>query len=97
MGLQKYRGDYTDLIYYDGPERYVVRFPKRRAPSPFISVVDREGIDVTMSIRVYAGRHHNFHGIVTTPYLLGYPYLKFVTSGGDEIEFTTHEHISFKI
>lgn len=81
---------FIDIVYYDGPTRYVARFPKQRGPCPFSSAsvtqIVARGIynsdpDITMTnssseiinrVREFAGPSHNFHGIPTTPRMLGY-------------------------
>lgn len=67
-----------ELVYYEGTNRYVVKFPKVRGPGKISQVFDDQNMDVTEKIREYMGPCHNFHGIPTTPKLLGYDQLRFV-------------------
>lgn len=86
-----------DLVYYDGPTRYTIRFPKKRGPCSFSQVTttyDSVETDVTEEIRRFAGPSHNFHGIPTTPYMLDYPNLTFVYRNGCIIKYDAIETIS---
>lgn len=76
-----------NLIYYDGSTRYSVRFPKKRGPCPFSQVTTYfnalyNAHNVTERIREFAGPSHNFHGIPTTPQMLGYDNLTFTFRNG---------------
>jgi len=68
---------FYDLVYYDGANRFIVRFPKVRGPGK-ISRIMSEGQDVTNKLSEYMGPSHNFHGIPTTPEFLGYESLVFI-------------------
>ncbi len=104
--LIKYKTGYTDLVYYDGDNRYVIRYPKKRGSYPFDTVMGTKidsnrdtlsvenGLDVTEEIKTVAGPHGNFHGIETTPVFLGYATLIFTTSKGQLI-FNDNSVISF--
>lgn len=83
-----------DLIYYDGTNRYVVRFPKVRGPSKILQVLDEKHIDVTDKIKEYGGPSHNFHGIPTTPEMLGYTSLAFIGLDGTTMDFRSGDIIS---
>jgi len=84
---------FYDLIYYDGTNRYVVRFPKVRGPSNISHILDDTGADVTSKIKEYLGPSHNFHGIPTTPISLGYNGLTFVTITGKATGFQSNDRI----
>ena len=76
----------TDLTFYDGTFKYVVRFNRRRGPCPFSNVSTTLGgsaYDITDRIREFAGPSHNFYGIPTTPNMLGYENLTFRIRGDD--------------
>lgn len=74
----RYRdASHTDLIYHDGSYVYTIRFPKQRGPKPFVKVIDENGNDVTDVINKFLGPHNNFHGIPTTPKMLGFSRLSF--------------------
>lgn len=70
------RGKY-ELVYYDGDVRYKTIFPKNRGVRQIIRVIipsreDIMGKDITENILELMGPGHNFHGIPTTPKLLGW-------------------------
>lgn len=69
---------FVDLIYFDGDNKYKIRIPTRRGPRPFLKVYDGNDNDVTETINLFAGPYGNFHGMVYTPFLLGFEHLKFV-------------------
>jgi len=71
---------YTDLVYHDGSDLYTVRFPKQRGPRPFTSVSNEKGEDVSDVLIKYMGPYNNFHGIPTTPVMLGFTELCFKNS-----------------
>jgi hypothetical protein len=75
--LIKYNQPYTDLVYYDGMDKYTIRYPKIRGSYPFILAFNGEGVDVTEHVKNFAGPYGNFHGIVTTPSYLGHSTLSF--------------------
>lgn len=81
------RGKFCELVYHDGTNRYVVRFPKTRGPGKVSMVLDENQEDVTFRIREYMGPCHNFHGIVTTPAVLGYKKLLFSLRDGRKLCF----------
>jgi hypothetical protein len=62
-----------ELEYYYGSKRYRVIYPKRRGPRPFTQVTTSDDVDITNEIYEAMGPANNFHGIPTTPKMLGYP------------------------
>lgn len=107
-GLLTNLGNAYNLDYYDGSTKYSVRFPKKRGPCPFSKVEyvkeecirDSDGvtsvayiIDVTEKIRKFAGPCHNFHGIETTPKMLGYKSLTFYFRTDNEVTFSENQPI----
>ena len=84
-----------EVHYYDGFNKHVVRFPKKRGPTPFVRVCDENETDVTANIMRYCGPSRNFHGIPTSPQLLGYNKLSFTMKSGNVLVFTEHEKIDF--
>ena len=65
----------AEVSYTHGNISYTIRFPKSRGPSSYIHILDSHGNDVTSEIEKYAGPWSNFHGIPTTPQMLGYRHL----------------------
>ncbi len=61
------------LTYYQGARRFQVYFPKKRGPRKIISVHTQDGKTITEEVFEAMGPSHNFHGVPTTPELLGYP------------------------
>lgn len=87
---------YTDLVYHDGSDLYTVRFPKRRGPRPFTSVSNEKGEDVSDVLIKYMGPYNNFHGIPTTPFMLGFVELSFKNSRTDTTQtFGSYDVIFF--
>ena len=64
------------LSYSHNGEEYEIVFPLRRGPSTISSAwtVDNEGnkITITDELLRFAGLSKNFHGISTTPFMLGW-------------------------
>ena len=91
----KHSNGYTDVIYYDGSERYVIRYKRRRGLPPFKKVYHSrpsgEVEDVTDEIKIYSGPCHNFHNVTHTPHSLGYPVLRFVKVNDEEVTFDGHD------
>lgn len=86
---------YVDISYYDGNNCYTVRFPKQRGPKPFLHVSDGEEKDVTHMICRFIGPHNNFHGIPTTPSMLGFTELHFTRRDSTIQVFKDTEQIIF--
>jgi len=82
-----------ELVYYNGVHRFRVTFPKKRGPKRVVAVVDQTGNDVTHAIFEYMGPSHNFHGIPTSPALLGYEALAFNIRNGAVLRFCGEELI----
>ncbi len=61
------------LTYYVGSRRYKIHFPKKRGPRNIVSVRTNDTC-ITEEVFEAMGPSHNFHGIETTPELLGYPH-----------------------
>ena len=64
-----------ELIYYDGDRRFRVRFPKNRSIRQIVKVSTGADFntDITSEFWEVLGPGHNFHGILSTPALLGWP------------------------
>jgi len=77
---------YTDLIYQDGFDLYTIRFPKQRGLKPFTRVRNEKGEDVSNILNKYLGPYNNFHGVQTTPTMLGFSKLEFENSRTDKIQ-----------
>ena len=70
--LQVYPKRY-ELTYYEDDRCFRVCFPKMRGPKKIVSVKTQEEVLVTEEVFEAMGPSNNFHGIQTTPELLGYP------------------------
>ena len=70
------------LNYRDGSQDYTIIFPRVRGPAKFSHVISQDDV-VTDNIKKVAGPSHNFHGIPTTPGMLGYHILIFHYRNGD--------------
>lgn len=87
------RGVY-DLVYYDGDRRFHVRFPKRRGVRQIVKATTPNDEDVTGQLIAFLGPGHNFHGIPTTPRLLGWTEgIKIQYRNGTEVEYSSDETI----
>jgi hypothetical protein len=84
---------FHEIGYYSGGDRYVLRFPKNRGPGQVSSVVGSGGEDLTEQIKMYMGASKNFHGIPTTPKLLGFDKLVFIMRVGPPRPFVDSEVI----
>ena len=97
-GLLIVKKDTYELIYYNDSIKYVVVFPKKRGPCPFSEVIMYSNenliVDVTEKVRMYAGPSHNFHGIQTTPAMLGLEDLKFNFRNGTSHYFGNTDFIT---
>jgi hypothetical protein len=73
--------DLHELTYKYNNNMYKIRIPKRHAPSDieYISGTTPNGTEWECDdeIRAFMGPSHNFHGIPTTPKMLGYSVLVF--------------------
>lgn len=81
------------LNYQHGFDKYKVLFPRRRGPCKFEKILDENGVDVTSEITPFMGPSHNFHGIPTTPCMLGHSELTFILNDGDYIVYRYDENI----
>lgn len=85
-----------ELTYFDGPNRYSLVFSNKRGPCPFYKVCDATLCDVTETVRMYAGPCHNFHGIPTTPQMLGFSSLLFYFRDQRIFSYEGSEPITFE-
>nr|QBK86475.1 MAG: uncharacterized protein LCMAC102_02700 [Marseillevirus LCMAC102] len=73
-GLLSLQNDSYDLTYYDGDCKYRIKFNKNRRVRQIAYVVSiKDNKNITKDILELLGPSHDFHGIPTTPKLLGYP------------------------
>jgi hypothetical protein len=87
-GTIKRNGILGEISYLDDGKKYTIVFPLPRGPSKYYRVTSNIGDDVkdvTDEIKSYSGPGHNFHGISTTPVMLGYPKLTFYTLKGERV------------
>ncbi len=62
-----------ELEYYYGSKNYRIVYPKRRGPRSIVQVLTSDDVDITKEVYEFLGPANNFHGIPTTPKMLGYP------------------------
>lgn len=94
LGLETLRDENVyRAYYYDGITKYCVVFPIKRGPTIFINVTDENNVNVTQNIIEFAGVGKNFHGIPTTPKMLGYNSLTFIDMDGESWTFSSDEII----
>lgn len=82
--LERSRNNYT-VTYYDGDTKYKICFPKKTTIRQIVEVRTDEGEDITSKFLQFMGVKHNFHGIPTSPELLGYKSLM-VTYRDDSVK-----------
>jgi hypothetical protein len=82
-----------DITYYDGVKKYIVHFPKKRGACKISKIYDQDGNDVTPIVLTYMGPSHNFHGIPTSPEMLGYESLDVLTINDHMHSFCDKEYI----
>lgn len=88
--------DKYQISFYNGPNKYVIRFPKTRGPRPYskvVTIINNKEIDVTTNIIMYSGPSHNFYGMKVTPNFLGYENLIFYSRDGNKRAINKDESI----
>ncbi len=102
--LVKYKTsmNHIDIDYELNGREYTIRIPqKRKLVLPVTTTFLHNGRDVTRTVKQFLGPSHNFHGIVTTPALLGYDSLatRYVSGNEDQFEsddiLLTMQHTKF--
>lgn len=63
--------------YPHGFTWYKILIPRKRGPCEIMDIHDQDGNNVTDTILQFMGPGHNFHGIPTTPKMLGFESLTF--------------------
>ena len=92
--LTSSKGKYT-LIYYDGDTKYKIVFPKNRGVRQINYVETSDGEEITEQIIETMGPGHNFHGIPTSPQLLGLESgIRVYYRNGDPVFYEPSEIIS---
>lgn len=84
---------FYDMVYYDGDRKYRIRFPKKLGLRQITRVTHNEK-DVTNLIIEFLGPSRNFHGIPTSPDLLGWSSLKVKYRNGVERTYDSTDIIS---
>lgn len=84
---------HIDVTYYEGDRKFIIRFPRKRGAGNIVCVTDSSGKNITSDIIKYAGPCENFHGIETTPGLLGYEEITIETIYGDKLTFDKNSKI----
>jgi hypothetical protein len=77
VGTLRWNSDIAEVFYYNGVNMYAIRFQKCIKTRTVLEVYSGIEENVTEKILAYAGPYLNFHGIPTTPKLLGYEKLTF--------------------
>jgi hypothetical protein len=86
-------GRIHSLTYYVGHQRYIIRFPLSRHLRSIVRVTHVQE-DVTTQFLEYYGPSRNFHGVPTTPHLLGWPGgITIHYRSGNEIFYSSFEPI----
>ena len=74
--LTQVNNDSYHVTYYENERKYCIAFPKKRGPKKIVQVntMDINGnlVNITDKFFEFMGPCNNFHGIKTTPKLLGY-------------------------
>jgi len=81
-----------DILYPYGIRWYKVRFNKKLGPSK-IKQIYYNHMNVTKDIKTFMGPSNNFHGIPTTPSMLGYSSLTVRYFNGNEKIYSDDEVI----
>lgn len=82
------------INYVYNHRTYSVLTYSKRGPRPFSRIEDENGEDVTNDVARYLGPSYNFHGIPTSPSMLGYESLEFVCHLGTRRAFAGDDIIS---
>lgn len=88
--------DNNTIYYYSCGKFYKVRIPKNRFPNRilgFETYTDFVWEDISENVMECLGKSKNFHGIPTTPKLLGYSNIKVLYTNGNEKIFDENEII----
>jgi hypothetical protein len=85
--------EHNIIEYVCNGSKYAMVFPHVRGPRKWKAVYDEKNHDVTDHIIKLSGMCHNFHGIPTTPAMLGYTMLTFVLRNNDEYSVYSNEII----
>lgn len=87
-------GPTIEIIYYLRDTRHRIVTPKRTGPRPILRIESSDGHD----LREKLGPYGNFHGIPTTPSMLGYPDGVNVTyrSGRRVVTYTGNDPIAIE-
>lgn len=97
--LKQISRNVSSVSYTNFDETFTIVFPKKRGRNP-VKKVMCDGEDKTRDIFSKMGPYYNFHGIPTTPNMLGYTNMIFtkirpVGTGGNEKKFSEDETIVF--
>lgn len=94
LGEIKSLGKKYSVTYFDGEQRYTIFFPKNRRVRQIKEIYDVEGTNVTDRFFEILGPGKNFHGIPSTPELIGWPRgIKVEYRSGKEREYLPSEVI----
>lgn len=86
-----------EIVYYHNNVKYCVISPVALGRRP-ISKIMRDNEDVTESVRKYMGPFGNFHGVSTTPQMLGFDKeIKVVYRNDVSVTYKNNEVISLVI
>jgi hypothetical protein len=104
-GLAIDRSTHLEVNYFLGDRWYSIAIPKNRnrqiasifSPHSFSRENEEDvkiDIDITQKIESYLGPHRNFHGVATTPKMLGYNNLIVEYKNGVRKSFESSDVIS---
>ena len=84
----------SEITYYRGITQYKLRYPRNiTGPRKIRKIITSSGTDITDIIFKYMGPDKDFHGIKTTPKLLGYQENIIVEYINKVVEYKPDEHI----
>lgn len=78
-------GNCMEVLYKHHGKLYRIMVPTDKIVSRVIAIRDEHGNNVTNRVLEYAGPYKNFHGINTTPCMLGYEQLVLVYVRGNRV------------
>jgi hypothetical protein len=85
--------DCYTVHYPYGVRWYRIRIPKVQGPTPYISKITADDIDVTDNIKQLMGPSHNFHNQPVSPESLGYKKIIFEYALEEPKEFVNDDTI----
>lgn len=94
-----YDSDTNSVLYYKNNCQYIVKLKNKNKPSFIFSIKgglnERFTCPVTGDVLPFMGPSYDFHGIETTPKMLGYHNLEFMTYMDETYHFDSNDIIKF--